>query len=117
MNETDVPNNSDGIAALVAVAVVRSGGVAGIRRRWEVQPPDPDVDVWISLIERCPWSEPEEPSSGADRYVWSIRARTPQREHERELADSELRGAWRALVDAVREASADDEVSTDATHR
>lgn len=116
MNETDAPSDSGGTAALVAVAVVRSGGVAGIRRRWEVQL-HADVDVWISLIERCPWAAPEEGSSGADRYVWSIRARTPQSEHERELADSELRGAWRELVDAVRAASADDDDSAEAAPR
>lgn len=109
MNEIDAPNDSGGTASLVTIAVVRSGGVAGIRRRWEVAPRRPDADVWISLIERCPWSEPEEHPPGADRYVWSIRARTPHSEHERELADSELRGAWRELVDAVREAATADD--------
>jgi len=109
MNEIDAPSNSGGIASLVTIAVVRSGGVAGIRRRWEVEPPHPDVDIWISLIERCPWSEPNERAPGADRYVWSIHARTPQTEHERELTDSELTGAWRELVDAVREAAREDD--------
>jgi len=83
--------------------------VAGIRRRWDVEPSRPDTDVWISLIERCPWSDPQDGGAGADRYVWSIRARTPQSEHERELADSELTGAWRELVDAVREAATPDD--------
>ncbi|GEK87383.1 protealysin inhibitor emfourin [Microbacterium aerolatum] len=88
----------------VVVAVVRSGGIAGIRRRWQVEPPRPETRVWIGLIERCPWDAPRETDAGADRYVWSIRVRMPQEQRERELADSELQGAWRELVDAVREA-------------
>ncbi len=109
MNEIDSPNSSGYTASLVTIAVVRSGGVAGIRRRWEVEPPQPDVNVWISLIERCPWAEPKEHPPGADRYVWSIRARTPQIERERELTDSELTGPWRELVDAVRDAAREDD--------
>ncbi|MGL3149049.1 protealysin inhibitor emfourin [Microbacterium sp. A82] len=106
MNEIDAPNDSAGTTSPVMIAVVRSGGVAGIRRRWEVEPLHPDVDVWITLIERCPWSDPKETSPGADRYVWSIRARIAREERERELAESELTGAWRELVDAVRGAAA-----------
>ncbi|GAA1537195.1 hypothetical protein HD600_001418 [Microbacterium ginsengiterrae] len=90
----------------LTVAVVRSGGVAGLRRRWRVEPPRPEKTVWIALIERCPWDAPRETDAGADRFVWSIQVRTAGEERERELADSELRGAWRELVDAVREADA-----------
>ena len=98
--DDETPDDDD----RVAVAVVRSGGIAGIRRRWQVEPPHPETRVWIALIERCPRDAPHQTDPGADRYVWSIRVRMPQGQRERELADSELQGAWRELVDAVREA-------------
>ncbi|MCC2028624.1 hypothetical protein KEC56_03640 [Microbacterium sp. YMB-B2] len=98
--ELDAPDDDDRLV----VAVVRSGGVAGISRRWTVAPPRPEIDVWVGLIERCPWDAPQHKDRGADRYVWSIQARMPQQVRERELADSELQGAWRELVEAVREA-------------
>lgn len=98
--DDEAPDDDD----RVVVAVVRSGGIAGIRRQWQVEPPRPETRVWIALIERCPWDAPRDTDAGADRYVWSIRVRMPQEQRERELADSELQGAWRELVDAVREA-------------
>ena len=98
--ELDAPDDDDRLV----VAVVRSGGVAGISRRWRVAPPRSEIEVWVGLIERCPWDAPPQKDPGADRYVWSIQVRMPQQERERELADSELQGAWRELVEAVREA-------------
>lgn len=69
-------------------------------------PPRPEAEVWIALIDRCPWDAPRQTEPGADRYVWSIQVRMPKEQRERELADSELQGAWRELVDAVRDADA-----------
>jgi hypothetical protein len=66
----------------------------------------------VMLIENCPWDAPEpdasgpDASPGADRFVWSIHARILQREHRRELPESQLDGPWRELVDAVRDANA-----------
>ena len=88
----------------ILVAVVRTGGIAGIRRTWEVEAPAPDTARWRELIDRCPWEEDRATDAGADRYVWHIRARTPERECEREVSDAQLEGPWRALVDAVRAA-------------
>lgn len=134
----------------VVVAVVRSGGVAGIRRRWTVAAPPEDAGVWIALIDSCPWDSPSDDAAlregggddgrgdgglsggaggspteaevasdaegtsptgertgaaGADRFVWSIRARTPSEQHEQRLTDAALDGPWRTLVEAVRAAS------------
>lgn len=102
MSESPPPTD-----AQVVVAVVRTGGIAGIRRQWRVQPDPPDSRDWIAMIENCPWDADDGAASGADRFVWLIRARTPADEHEREreLSDSQLDGPWRALVDAVRAAS------------
>ncbi|WP_309103362.1 protealysin inhibitor emfourin [Microbacterium sp.] len=88
----------------VVIAVVRTGGIAGIRRRWQVEPDPDDTSEWIALIERCPWDDESGDDSGADRFMWTIRARTPSQKHERDLPDSQLSGPWRELVDAVRRA-------------
>ena len=100
---TDSPPPTD---ARVVIAVVRSGGIAGIRRQWRVEAEQPEADEWIDLIDRCPWDAEPDESRGADRFVWSIRARTPSERRERELPDSAIDGPWRTLVDAVRAASA-----------
>lgn len=90
--------------APIVIVVVRTGGIAGRRRQWRVMPDSDDRTPWVALIEQCPWDDPPIEQPGADRFVWSIRARTPEVEHEREIADAELQGAWKALVAAVQEA-------------
>lgn len=108
MSEPPVPANrpiDESTDADVVIAVVRSGGIAGISRRWRVEAEPSHASEWITLIERCPWDENPDASTGADRFVWSIRVRTPVERHERELPDSALAGPWLALVQAVREAS------------
>lgn len=92
--------------APIVIAVVRTGGIAGIRRRWQVEAGPDDAGGWIDLIDRCPWDQEAPTDTGADRFVWRIRARTPVERRERELPDSALDGPWRALVEAVRQAAA-----------
>lgn len=125
MSDAAPPNEqADGDPA-VLIVIVRSGGFAGLRRRWHVEPPHDEAPRWIELIERCPWdgpdpaqsntaqSDPAQPNStqprsdrpGADRFVWSIQARTPAARRERELPESALDGPWRQLVEAVRTAA------------
>ncbi|MEV5072178.1 hypothetical protein MRBLMI12_003835 [Microbacterium sp. LMI12-1-1.1] len=147
----------------VEVDVARTGGIAGITRRWSAQPPETEAPEWISLIDRCPWNEahppadatgadvpddadtavapdtavaerigpdgrdapdaavaqrigvpvsphdaqaaPAEPRSPMpDSFVWFIRASWSGTDpREAELYDDEVVGAWRELVDAVRE--------------
>lgn len=99
MTETPRPTDAD-----VVIAVVRTGGIAGIRRRWRVEAEPAAADEWITLIDRCPWDDDADATTGADRFVWSIQARTPAVRRERELPDSALAGPWLALVQAVREA-------------
>lgn len=89
----------------VVVAVVRSGGIAGIRRQWRVEPEPAETSEWIAMIDNCPWDADADADAGADRFVWLIRARTPSERRERELPDSALDGPWRDLVDAVRAAA------------
>lgn len=96
----------------------RTGGFAGLTKQWRAEPAEAEASVWIDLIAQCPWDAPATAargdgegdggdaaeSLGADRFVWWIRARCgEQDEREAELPDDEMVGAWRALVDAVRE--------------
>ncbi|KQQ66791.1 protealysin inhibitor emfourin [Microbacterium sp. Leaf320] len=100
MSESPPPTD-----AQVVIAVVRTGGIAGIRRQWRVEPDPAESSDWIAMIESCPWDADADDTTGADRFVWLIRVRTPSEKRERELPDSALDGPWRQLVDAVRAAS------------
>jgi hypothetical protein len=101
----------------VEVDVARSGGVAGITRRWSAQPGEDEASEWLSLIDRCPWDETghlgrgdDSPEGTSDRvpvpdgFTWRIRATCADAEaREAELLDDQLTGAWRELVEAVRD--------------
>ena len=130
----DTPGDAPG----VEVEVARTGGIAGITRRWSAKPLEAEASDWIALIDRCPWDEvgggaaadgadstgvgdaPEAspPSAGGretpppvrpaspvpDGFVWWIRASWSATDaREAELPDQDVVGAWRELVDAVRD--------------
>jgi hypothetical protein len=111
------------------VIVTRSGGFAGLRRTWSVLVDEqPDAADWLVLLAELPWDEvrPEPPQP--DRFVYVIRyerqggaAGTPDTaqesprpstvhqladppEREATLAEQQLQGPWRELVDRVRTA-------------
>jgi hypothetical protein len=116
----------------VEVDVARTGGIAGMTRRWSAQPPEAEASQWISLIDSCPWddvppsAEAHAADAGADPddtrdhgagrqspvaanpmpdgFMWWIRAtRSETDAREAELPDRDVVGAWRELVDAVRD--------------
>lgn len=91
----------------VTVSVVRSGGFAGLTRRWGVDAPPADADPWIALIEQCPWDDDASVPAGADRFSWSVRATVPGAERRADLTEAQIDGPWRALIDAVRAAASD----------
>ncbi|GAA3205926.1 protealysin inhibitor emfourin [Microbacterium terregens] len=107
--EPDEANrNEEYDVVAIAVTVTRTGGFAGLRRTWRAQP-DPDAaPQWIALIDECPWDAANParaiPPSGADRFVWHVDARCGDAEREAALADPEVEGPWRELIDAVRSA-------------
>jgi hypothetical protein len=80
------------------ISVVRTGGLAGLRREWtvEVGVPD-DLPHWQPLIEACPWD-----ASGGDNhpdgFVYDLRANT----REARVPERELSGAWQHLVEEVQ---------------
>ena len=78
----------------------RSGGLAGLRLTWEVRVEEqPDPREWYLLIDEIPWGEPRPVAPEPDRFVYRIRCEP----HEATLADRQLTGPWRQLVDRVQE--------------
>jgi hypothetical protein len=88
------------------VSVVRTGGIAGIVRCWQVSAGADDAPRWAALISACPWesASPAAPPEGADRFAWELTAELDDEVLRAELADQQLTGPWSTLVDAVRDA-------------
>ncbi len=108
------PDARSGESRIVAIAVTvtRTGGFAGLRRTWRAQPDTAEAPQWIALIDGCPWdaADPKRDiaPTGADRYMWHVDARCGDAEREAALADPEVQGPWRDLIDAVRAVKKDD---------
>jgi len=84
------------------VIVSRSGGLAGLRLTWEVRVDEqPDPDEWYLLIDEIPWNQPPPVPPEPDRFVYRIRCAP----HEATLAERQLVGPWKALVERVQEAT------------
>jgi hypothetical protein len=84
------------------IAVRRTGGFAGLTTRWAVDVAQPELrDVWMPLIDSCPWDDVPEGANQPDRYVYSISAG----ERQATLPERHVTGPWRALVDRTRDAA------------
>ncbi len=85
----------------LTISVVRSGGVGGMRKTWDVHLDDAaeDADAWRSLIEECPWDvAPDAPTP--DRFVYRITVG-----HRTVTVPENSLGPWRALTDRVKAAA------------
>ena len=82
------------------ITVVRSGGFAGLRREWTIEVSAPqEAEHWRPLVEACPWDDSAAADPVvADGFVYGVRVA----EHEAVVAERELDGPWRTLVDEVR---------------
>ena len=49
MSESPAPTDPQ-----VVIAVVRTGGIAGIRRKWQVEPDPAETHHWICLLYTSP---------------------------------------------------------------
>lgn len=93
------------------IDVERTGGIAGIPRRWSASAEAGDA-AWQALVDRCPWPSAEQsaataaPDVGADRFCFTVHVCQGPRHREVTLAEHEVTGPWRTLVDAVRTGSA-----------
>ncbi len=86
----------------LTISVVRSGGIAGMRKAWDVQLDDSaeDAEAWRSLIEDCPWDAAPDDAATPDRFVYRITVN----DRTVTVPESAL-GPWRALTDRVRDAA------------
>ena len=84
------------------VIVSRSGGMAGILLTWEVQVEEqPDPILWAEFLNSLPWDEVTDSEATPDRFAYRIRCAP----HEVVLAEQEMNGPWRDLVNRVRAAN------------
>ncbi len=109
-DETPPPSRQRRVAGHphVAVRISRSGGVAGITRRWQAEAPRGDEAQWVAAIEDCPWEEAvgyESHASRADDFMWRIVAVIRHDERSITLPDEYVTGPWQHLVGVVRDAS------------
>jgi hypothetical protein len=82
------------------VIVTRTGGMAGLRRTWEVTVDEqPDRESWDALLTRLSWDSKLLSPPQPDRYVYEIRCSR----RRMVLPEQQLTGAWRELVDRVRD--------------
>ncbi|MET1015960.1 MAG: protealysin inhibitor emfourin [Leifsonia flava] len=107
------------------VIVTRSGGFGGLRRTWSVLVDEqPDAAAWLVLLAELPWDDVPPQPPQPDRFVYVIRYerqsgapadldhthvhaptdRPDPPEREATLAEQQLQGPWRELVDRVRTA-------------
>lgn len=111
------PPPDDAADVVLVVRVVRTGGLAGLRREWTAEPDPDETPRWIGLVDECPWDAASSvPPRGADMFRWRISARcagAPPRSAE--LDDAQLRGPWRDLVDEVRAFGASTRPTSDRT--
>jgi hypothetical protein len=87
---------------VLVVTVVRTGGVAGLRREWTVEVGEDDAPAWWPLVEACPWDADLDADGVPDRFVYDLRAN----ERAARLPESRLEGPWHDLAEAVRRRAA-----------
>jgi hypothetical protein len=93
-------------AAAPRILVVRTGGIAGLRRQWQVEPAE-DADDWLTLVAACPWDDVPVDATSRDAFIWQIETRMPTATHLARVPDRGLVGPWRELVTRVQERAAD----------
>lgn len=103
-------NPPSGRKMVLVVTIVRTGGFAGLRRRWGVELDDPrEAETWRPLIEACPWDDEPVILPEPDRFVYQIDtvtrdARMRATVRRATVPERHLTGPWRELLDRVREA-------------
>ena len=90
------------------VIVSRSGGTAGIRLTWEVRVDEQaDALSWADFLGSLPWHDVTDSEPSPDRaqpvnaYLYRIRCAP----HEVVLAEPDVDGPWRDLIDRVQAAN------------
>ncbi|WP_065569940.1 protealysin inhibitor emfourin [Microbacterium oleivorans] len=84
----------------LTIVVVRSGGIAGLRRAWRIEVAGEEADAWLSLVDACPWGEDPASAPGADRFSWEVEA--VRGEDDRRAVVGEAVGPWSELIQRVQ---------------
>ena len=80
------------------IEVARSGGFAGIGKKWGVRVASaPDPDALRQLVDDCPWDDPVPDSRGADYFNYQLTAG----DRSATLPESAVYGPWRTLIDYI----------------
>ena len=85
------------------ITVTRSGGFAGLTRKWSViVSEDAEEARWRALLDELPWdqnvSEPPEP----DRFTYRVRCANRQAV----IPEQRFTGAWQELLERVQQTEA-----------
>lgn len=104
-------------ADTVTIRIVRTGGLAGLRREWTAAVSGPEADEVRELVDSAHWgaaqwrsehwdsehwgSAPVDPGS-VDRFVWSIHVTGCGRRRSLRLPETHLAGPVQQLVERVQ---------------
>ncbi|MGV8897420.1 MAG: protealysin inhibitor emfourin [Rhodoglobus sp.] len=93
--------------AVLTITVARSGGFAGVTRRWSVSAALDEADELIELVDACPWPRVVKDEVSRDRFVYVITVRAPRKRRSATVPESALTGPWKTLVKRVQEEPAE----------
>lgn len=86
----------------LSVAVIRSGGVAAVRREWRATAEGQHAAELQALVESIPWESIPVHPAAPDRFVWSITVTGSGARRRVTVPETVLDGALRELVAAVQ---------------
>ncbi|WP_312179999.1 protealysin inhibitor emfourin [Arthrobacter sp.] len=82
------------------LVVVRSGGIAGMRRKWSSEVSSQEAEErWLPLLQDPPSADP--PAGVPDRFTYEIWVG----QNAVTIPEASLKGGWRELVDRARQGS------------
>jgi len=88
------------------IELVRSGGVAGVRRQWSLAPEDltadetAEVERLLAGLDDVP-VQPAQPGGGADRFQYDLRVTRGGETRTVTVRDSAIPAAIRPLIDRL----------------
>ncbi|MER1996675.1 MAG: protealysin inhibitor emfourin [Arthrobacter sp.] len=78
------------------LVVVRTGGMAGMRRTWSSEVSSEEAEErWLPLLQ----DPPQQPADGQDRFTYEISVG----QQAVTIPETSLKGRWRELVDRARD--------------
>lgn len=95
------------------ITVTRSGGFGGLTLEWTLKVSDrPDEEQWRELLDRLPWDRLDAAAAEPDRFVYRVRCAN----REATIPERQFTGAWRELLDRIRESDGSQDSSREHRH-